>query len=139
MTDVFSPAERLPGCRAKVLHVIGPAVCSDEGLTLETSATPQIPLAKNIPYQPLLIKPVFSLLANAEKTVLFKTSHSQKRLLITKFTQQINKLNVIFVITHTLNQSHKLIFELFKHTDCMKNYSTEKTLYAKSMYNVSSA
>ena len=45
-----------------------------EGLTLETAATHYIPQAKNIPYQPLLIKPIFSLLANAEKTVLFKTS-----------------------------------------------------------------
>ena len=43
---------------------------SDEGLTLETSATQHSPQA----YQPLLIKPVFSLLANAEKTVFFKTS-----------------------------------------------------------------
>ena len=32
------------------------------------------PQAKNIPYQPLLIKPIFNLLANAEKTVSFKTS-----------------------------------------------------------------
>ena len=32
--------------------------CSDKGLTLEMSATHQIPQAKNIPYQPLLIKPV---------------------------------------------------------------------------------
>ena len=36
-------------------------VCSDEGLTLETSATHYIPQANNIPYQPLLIKPVCSL------------------------------------------------------------------------------
>ena len=33
-------------------------VCSDEGLTLETSAKHHIPQATNIPYQPLLIKPV---------------------------------------------------------------------------------
>ena len=33
-------------------------ICSDEGLTLETSATHHIPHAKNILYQPLLIKPV---------------------------------------------------------------------------------
>ena len=33
-------------------------VCSDEGLTLETSAKHHIPQAKNIPYQPLLIKPL---------------------------------------------------------------------------------
>ena len=32
-------------------------VCSDEELTLETSAAHHIPQAKNIPYQPLLIKP----------------------------------------------------------------------------------
>ena len=35
-------------------------VCSDEGLTLETSAKHHIPQAKNISYQPLLIKPVFT-------------------------------------------------------------------------------
>ena len=40
-------------------------------LTLETSATHQTPEAKNIPYQPLLVKPAFSLLANAEKTGIF--------------------------------------------------------------------
>ena len=34
-------------------------VSSDEGLTLETSATHHIPQARNIPYQPLLIKPVY--------------------------------------------------------------------------------
>ena len=36
-----------------------PSVCSDEGLTLETSAKHHIPQATNIPYQPLLIKPIF--------------------------------------------------------------------------------
>ena len=30
-----------------------------------------IPQAKNIPYQPLLIKPIFSLLAHAEKQFFF--------------------------------------------------------------------
>ena len=49
-------------------------VCSDEGLTIEMSATHHIPPAKNTPYQPLLIKPIFSLLVNTEKTVVFKTS-----------------------------------------------------------------
>ena len=39
-----------------------------------TSAKHHIPQAKNIPYQPLLIKPIFSVLAHAEKTVFFKTS-----------------------------------------------------------------
>ena len=47
------------------------SVCSDEGLTLETPATHYIPQAKNISYQPLLIKPIFSLLANVEKNVFF--------------------------------------------------------------------
>ena len=47
--------------------------CSDEGLMLETSAKHHTPQAKNIPYQPLLIKPIFSVLAHAEK-VFFKTS-----------------------------------------------------------------
>ena len=35
--------------------------CSDEGLTLETSAKHHSPQATNIPYQPLLIKPIFNL------------------------------------------------------------------------------
>ena len=48
------------------------SVCSDKGLTLETSAKHQIPQAKNIPYQPLLIKPIFSVLAHAEKQFLSK-------------------------------------------------------------------
>ena len=39
---------------------------------LETSAIQQTSQAKNIPYQPLLIKPIFSLLANAEKIVVDK-------------------------------------------------------------------
>ena len=57
-------------------NVSGPkgSASSDEGLTLETSATNQTPQAKKIPYQPLLIKPIFSLLANAEKTQFFQTS-----------------------------------------------------------------
>ena len=45
-------------------------VCSDEGPTLEPSAKHHIPQATNIvPYQPLLIKPVFSVLAHGEKLV----------------------------------------------------------------------
>ena len=53
----------------------GNAVRSDEGLTLEMSAKHQIPRAKNIPYQPLLIKTIFSVLAHAEKPgFFFKTS-----------------------------------------------------------------
>ena len=36
--------------------------------TEELWATHYISQAKNIPYQPLLIKPIFSLLAHAEKT-----------------------------------------------------------------------
>ena len=48
------------------------AVCSDEGLTLETSAKHHIPQATNIPYQPLLIKPIFSVLAHAEKQFFSK-------------------------------------------------------------------
>ena len=41
---------------------------------LEMSAKHHIPQATYIPYQPLLIKPIFSVLAHAEKTVFFKTS-----------------------------------------------------------------
>ena len=46
----------------------------DEGLTLLTSAKHHIPQATNTPYQPLLIKPIFSVLAHAEKQFFFKTS-----------------------------------------------------------------
>ena len=61
--------------RALALH--RSRVCSGYGLRMETSATREIPQAKNIPYQPLLIKPVSSLLDNAEKNRVFsKTSLS---------------------------------------------------------------
>ena len=43
-----------------------------EGLTLETSAKHQIPQVKNIPYQPLLITSIFSVLAHAEKQFFSK-------------------------------------------------------------------
>ena len=46
--------------------------CSDERLTLETSDKHHIPQATNIPYQPLLIKPIFSVLANVEKQFFSK-------------------------------------------------------------------
>ena len=40
-------------------------------LSTKSIVTYQIPQAKNIPYQPLLIKPVFSLLTNTEKVYSF--------------------------------------------------------------------
>ena len=47
------------------------------GLTLEMSAIHQTSQAKNVPYQPLLIKLVFSLLVNAEKNpVIFQKESS---------------------------------------------------------------
>ena len=51
-------------------------VCSDEGLTLEASAKHDIPQATNITYQPLLIKPIFSVLAYAEKQFFQNQSSS---------------------------------------------------------------
>ena len=42
-------------------YMVVDAVCSNEGLTLETSAAHYIPQVKNIPYQPLLIKLIFNL------------------------------------------------------------------------------
>ena len=47
-------------------------VCSDEGLTLETSAKHHIPQATNIPYQPLMIKPIISVVTHAEKQFFSK-------------------------------------------------------------------
>ena len=43
--------------------------CSDEWLTLETSAKHHIPQATNIPYQPLLIKPIFRDNLTRNKTI----------------------------------------------------------------------
>ena len=48
------------------------SVCSDEGLTLEMSAKHHIPKATNIPYQPLLIKSIFSVLAHAKQQIFSK-------------------------------------------------------------------
>ena len=48
--------------------VIELTVCSNEEQTLETSSIHQTSQVKNKPYQPLLIKSTFSLLANEEKT-----------------------------------------------------------------------
>ena len=42
------PSARRPRCET----ILGLTVCSDEGLTLETSAKHHIPQATNIPYQP---------------------------------------------------------------------------------------
>ena len=50
-------------------------VCSNEMLTVETSAVHQTSQAKNIPYQPLLIKPIIGLFANAEKKYFFSKLH----------------------------------------------------------------
>ena len=55
------------------LLIIQSANNNNPGLTLEMSATHHIPQATNMPYQPLLIKPIFSVLAHAEKG-FFKTS-----------------------------------------------------------------
>ena len=49
-------------------------VCSNKGLMLETSAKHHILQATNIPYQPLWIKPIFSVLVHTEKQFFFKTS-----------------------------------------------------------------
>ena len=55
-------------CRSRLVVV---TVCSDEELTLGTSAIHQTLQVNNIAYQPLLIKAIFSLLANADKIVFF--------------------------------------------------------------------
>ena len=49
------------------------SVCSDEGLVLEMSAIRQIPQAKNIPFQPLLIKPYYPYSPSQKKIVFFNT------------------------------------------------------------------
>ena len=52
-------------------------ICSEKGLMLETSALHQTSQAKNIPCQPLLIKPIFSFYSPVQKkfeTVFLKAS-----------------------------------------------------------------
>ena len=68
----WSPALVVTGVSKTSEEVMLGRVRSDDGLTLETLATNQIPQAKNIPYQPLLIKPIFYLLANEEKRFFFQ-------------------------------------------------------------------
>ena len=68
--DPVYPLPCLPSWR-KPLSYLKSKVLRRRPLTLETSAIHQISQAKNIPYQLLLIKPIFSLLANAEKTCSF--------------------------------------------------------------------
>ena len=60
----------------------------DEGLTLETSSKHHNPQAKNTPYQPLLIKPTFSVLAHAEKQRLEVTAEKSSKILTRQTTRQ---------------------------------------------------
>ena len=46
-------------CFSAWASTLNMGVCSDERLTLETSAKHHIPQATNKPYQPLLIKPIY--------------------------------------------------------------------------------
>ena len=77
--EVLDPAYPLPCLPSwrKPLSYRKSKVLRRRPLTLETSAIHQISQAKNIPYQLLLIKPIFSLLANAGKTcsLFFKTAN----------------------------------------------------------------
>ena len=59
-------------CLADVSSVSPSSSQTESGLTLETSVKHHIPQAKNIPYQPLLINPIFSVLAHAEKQGFFQ-------------------------------------------------------------------
>ena len=64
--DISTPSEQLVSCINISLkagkRIVLYAVCSDEGLTLETSATHHIPQATNIPYQLLSIEPLFCMI-----------------------------------------------------------------------------
>ena len=96
---------------------------ANEGLTLETSATHHIPQAKNIPYQPLLIKPVFSLLANGEKTVFIKTSLHQ---------HGGNRYSLEYFLIFKEHRNHDRIKVLSNYFFCQRNNflsSQRKTLF----------
>ena len=51
---------------------VSPSSALTKDLTLETSAKNHIRQAKNIPYQPLLIKSIFGILTHAEKQFFSK-------------------------------------------------------------------
>ena len=59
-------------CKVGVQALVRIAVCSDEGLTLKMLAKHHIPRAKNISYQPLLIKPIFNVLTHTKKQFFSK-------------------------------------------------------------------
>ena len=68
---------------------------SEETLTLETSAKHHIPRAKNIPYQPLLIKPIFLKYCLITRT---KTDHLSSVCSISRATWKQSKCGRINVI-----------------------------------------
>ena len=67
VSSVSPSSEQTPKVDMVCLSPVRHGFCSDEGLTLETSAKHHIPQATNIPCQSLLIKPIFSVLDDAEK------------------------------------------------------------------------
>ena len=85
-------------------------VCSDEGLTLEMSAKHHIPQAKNMPYQPLLTKPIFSVLTHEEKQLFSKLVFQRldivSQLLFCKLTHH----TVFFSATKTSHIKRKAMY-----------------------------
>ena len=95
-----------PGCSSPESLVFS-RVCSDEGLTLETSAIHQTSRAKNIPYQLLLTKAYYCLLANAEKSFCsnlgFQKCCAAKVTICHNFTCcRSDRMQYIHTHTHTL-------------------------------------
>ena len=118
------------------------AVCSDEELTLETSAKHHTPQAKNIPYayQPLLIKPTFSVLAHADKTVFSK--------LVFKCLNMLSNQGYCFQGVQTIWCDNELLdeislwemIEMQKRADCISSTKQKrfKQKNQKSFQNLKS-
>ena len=75
--------------------------------TLETSAKHHIPQATNIPYQPLLIKPIFSVLTHAEKQFFSKLVF---QCLFIQYTQLFQKRSSHLLCILRAHLAHSKLF-----------------------------
>ena len=131
---------------SELSRVVASSVCSDKGLTLETSATHHIPQAKNIPYQPLLIKPVLEILLTNRVTAatdlafissnLFPSAFDE--LLISTVTAHLTSLtftisiHVVALSPHTLLQHWiRGLSRAFSLINCLKLSCLEEWITLK--------
>ena len=77
-------------------------VCSDEELTLDKSAKHHIPQATNIPYQPLLIKPIYT----SNKTSLTDRLQNTQEYNTITCIQKVWQLKVVIFLIFTIYTVH---------------------------------